>query len=86
MRRRAADAPALASTFAVGEEAEQAGPVTLREVGKIAAPIDAPGVRFEPGNTVRIDAVVRTRKIGHFFPAGTVDGFDVWLEFQARRR
>jgi Tfp pilus assembly protein PilF len=27
---------------------------------------------------------VRTRKIGHFFPGGTVDAFDVWLEFQAR--
>ena len=33
---------------------------------------------------MRVDAVVRTRKIGHFFPGGTVDGFDVWLEFQAR--
>jgi len=88
MRRRSADtsaaAPAAASTFAVGEEAEQSGPVTLREVGKLAAPVDAPGVRFQPGSTVRVDAVVRTRKIGHFFPAGTVDGFDVWLEFQAR--
>ena len=38
---------------------------------------------FRPGSTVRIDAVVRTRKIGHFFPAGTVDAFDVWLEFKA---
>jgi tetratricopeptide (TPR) repeat protein len=84
MRRRASDAPALASTFAVGEEAEQSGPVTLREVGKIAAPINAPGIAFAPGNAVRIDAVVRTRKIGHFFPAGTVDSFDVWLEFSAR--
>ncbi|HXS95624.1 MAG TPA: tetratricopeptide repeat protein [Candidatus Limnocylindrales bacterium] len=84
MRRRAGDAPAAASTFAVGEEAEQSGPITLREVGKLAAPIDAPGVRFQPGSSVRVDAVVRTRKIGHFFPAGTVDGFDVWLEFQAR--
>jgi len=83
MRRRG-DVPALASTFAVGEEAEQSGPVTLREVGKIAAPIDAPGVAFAPGSLVRIDAVVRTRKIGHFFPAGTVDSFDVWLEFSAR--
>ncbi len=83
MKRRA-DTPALASTFAVGEEAEQSGPVTLREVGKIAAPINAPGVALAPGSTVRIDAVVRTRKIGHFFPAGTVDGFDVWLEFSAR--
>ncbi len=83
MRRRG-DAPTLASTFAVGEEAEQTGPVTLREVGKIAAPINAPGVALSPGSTVRIDAVVRTRKIGHFFPAGTIDGFDVWLEFSAR--
>jgi Flp pilus assembly protein TadD len=81
---RRSDAPAAASTFAVGEEAEQSGPITLREVGKLAAPIDAPGVRFQPGTSVRVDAVVRTRKIGHFFPAGTVDGFDVWLEFQAR--
>jgi Flp pilus assembly protein TadD len=84
MRRRAADAPAAASTFAVGEEAEQSGPVMLREVGRLAAPIDEAGVRFEPGAEVRVDAVVRTRKIGHFFPGGTVDGFDVWLEFQAR--
>ncbi len=84
MRRRAADALALASTFAVGEEAEPSGPVVLRDVGKLAAPIDAPGVRFEPGSTVRVDAVVRTRKIGHFFPGGTVDAFDCWLEFQAR--
>ena len=84
MRRRTADAPAAASTFAVGEEAEQSGPMMLREVGKLAAPIDAPGVRFQPGTSVRVDAVVRTRKIGHFFPAGTVDGYDVWLEFQAR--
>jgi tetratricopeptide (TPR) repeat protein len=84
MLRRATDAPTQASTFAVGEEAEQAGPVVLREVGKIAAPLDAPGVALQPGSTVRIDAVVRTRKIGHFFPGGTVDGFDVWLEFRAR--
>jgi Flp pilus assembly protein TadD len=83
MLRRANDAPALASTFAVGEEAEQNGPAIIREVGKVIAPLDAPGISFEPGSTVRIDAVVRTRKIGHFFPAGTVDAFDVWLEFKA---
>ena len=28
--------------------------------------------------------VVRTRKVGHFFPAGTVDAFDTWLELQAK--
>ena len=37
-----------------------------------------------PAPTARVDVVVRTRKIGHFFPGGTVDAFDVWLEFQAR--
>jgi Flp pilus assembly protein TadD len=36
-----------------------------------------------PGETYRVDVVVRTRKIGHFFPGGTVDAFDVWLELQA---
>jgi tetratricopeptide (TPR) repeat protein len=31
-----------------------------------------------------VDVVVRTRAIGHFFPGGTVDAFDVWLELQAK--
>jgi Flp pilus assembly protein TadD len=57
--------------------------VTIREVGKVAAPLDGGGVAFQPGSSVRVDAVVRTRKIGHFFPGGTVDSADVWLEFQA---
>jgi tetratricopeptide (TPR) repeat protein len=38
---------------------------------------------LQPGSTNRIDVVVRTRKIGHFFPGGTVDAFDVWLELKA---
>ena len=29
------------------------------------------------------EVVVRTRKVGHFFPGGTVDAFDVWVEFEA---
>ncbi|MGH9492788.1 MAG: tetratricopeptide repeat protein, partial [Terriglobales bacterium] len=35
------------------------------------------------GESVRVDVVVRTRKVGHFFPGGTVDAFDVWLELEA---
>jgi tetratricopeptide (TPR) repeat protein len=31
-----------------------------------------------------VDVVVRTRKVGHFFPGGTVDAVDVWVELQAR--
>jgi len=85
IRRSATDAgPKLNTTFGVGEEAEQTGPVVIREVGDVAAPVDRSGVRLKPGSTVKVDVVVRTRAIGHFFPGGTVDAFDVWLELQAK--
>ena len=72
MQRRS-DTVQSMSTFAVGEEAEQSGATVIREVGNVAAPIDATGAALEPGSTARVDVVVRTRKIGHFFPGGTVD-------------
>ena len=73
-----------ATSFAVGEEAgARRGPVLLREVGNLAAPLDRAAPRVRPGETVRVDVVVRTRKVGHFFPSGTVDAFDVWVEFEA---
>ncbi len=84
MVRRTGEAPQVMSSFAVGEEGEQAATAVLREVGKVAAPLDRAGAKFRPGSTVRMDVVVRTRKIGHFFPGGTVDAFDVWLELEAR--
>ncbi len=84
MMRRAGEGPRLMSTFAVGEEAELGGPVFLREVGNLAAPLDRVGTKFAPGSTVRLDVAVRTRKVGHFFPGGTVDAFDIWLEVEAR--
>src|SRR5579859_7687969 len=82
MKRRASDAPQAMTGFAVGEEAESASTGVIREVGQISAPIDHAGTTLAPGSTARVDVVVRTRKIGHFFPAGTVDAFDVWLELQ----
>src|SRR5207244_1253220 len=42
------------------------------------------GAAVEPGSTAKVDVVVRTRKIGHFFPGGTLDSFDIWLELQAK--
>jgi tetratricopeptide (TPR) repeat protein len=85
MLRRAAETPQQAmSSFAVGEEAETGGQFFIREVGKVAAPLDKSKTVFQPGSTVKVDVVVRTRKIGHFFPGGTVDAFDVWLELQGR--
>ena len=84
MIRRAGEAPQAATSFAVGEEAEQSGPVVIRDVGQIAAPIDKAAPPVAPGSTVRVDVVVRTRGVGHFFPGGTVDAFDVWLELQGK--
>jgi tetratricopeptide (TPR) repeat protein len=80
MLRRGSDTPRLNSTMAVGEEAETGGQFFIREVSKVAAPIDTAEVKVSPGATVRLDAVVRTRKVGHFFPGGTVDAYDLWLE------
>jgi tetratricopeptide (TPR) repeat protein len=84
VRRAGEQYQTATSTFAVGEEAESGGQVLLREVGRVAAPLDKTRTKFQPGSTVRVDVVVRTRKIGHFFPAGTVDAFDVWLELEGR--
>ncbi|MFZ5928274.1 MAG: multiheme c-type cytochrome [Acidobacteriota bacterium] len=85
MVRRGSAEPQLMTTFAVGEEAAAGGgAVLLREVSRIAAPLDEIQPQLEPGATVRLDVVVRTRKIGHFFPGGTVDAFDVWLELEGR--
>ena len=50
------------------------------------APVTAPLNRVQPalrrGDTVRVDVVVRTKKVGHFFPGGTVDAYDTWLELK----
>jgi tetratricopeptide (TPR) repeat protein len=81
---RRAETPQANTTFASGEETDVSAPAVIRDVGRVAAPINASGAALEAGSTARVDVVVRTRKIGHFFPGGTVDAFDVWLELQAR--
>ena len=54
--------------------------------GGEVAPVTAPLNRVQPalrrGDTVRVDVVVRTKKVGHFFPGGTVDAYDTWLELK----
>ncbi|MBV9745119.1 MAG: hypothetical protein JO099_15265, partial [Acidobacteriia bacterium] len=88
MVRRLADQPQILSAIAPAEEAEQNGPALIREMGRLAAPLSQAGaesgVSLKPGSTVRLDVVVRTRKIGHSFPGGTLDAFDIWLEVEAR--
>ena len=84
MRRSNSEEPALATSFAVGEESASMGAApVIREMGDIAAPLDRTPISIPPGDVVRVDVVVRTRKVGHFFPGGTVDAFDVWLELSA---
>ena len=73
----------LSTTFAVGEEAEAK---LTTKAPEVVAPVTAPLNRVQPvvrrGDTVRVDVVVRTKKVGHFFPGGTVDAYDTWLELK----
>jgi len=79
----------LATTFAVGEEAESKitpSSSSNAGAGPVTAPVTAPLDRVHPavrrGDTVRVDVVVRTKRVGHFFPGGTVDAYDTWLELK----
>jgi tetratricopeptide (TPR) repeat protein len=49
----------------------------------VIGPFGQVPVAVRRGDSVRVEVVVRTRKVGHFFPAGTVDAFDVWVELEA---
>ncbi len=73
----------LATTFAVGEEAEtKITPGAGGEVAPVTAPLNRVQPALRRGDTVRVDVVVRTKKVGHFFPGGTVDAYDTWLELK----
>ena len=75
----------LASTFAQGEESSSFGAAQafFGTPAEVIAPLDKVGATVERGESVRVEVVVRTRKVGHFFPGGTVDAFDVWVELEA---
>src|SRR6202034_2215467 len=75
LKTGAASQPELATTFAVGEEAEtkitpssQTG--AEGEVAPVTAPLNLVQPALRRGDTVRVDVVVRTKKVGHFFPGG----------------
>ena len=80
--------PTIATTFAVGEEAETSVPTNASQesatpLALLTAPLNRNTASVRRGTTYRLDAVVRTRKLGHFFPGGTVDAFDCWVELKA---
>ena len=79
-------APQLATTFAVGEESEMQSPTGAAggpPVTPVTAPLNRVQATVRAGDTERVDVVVRTLGVGHFFPGGTVDAFDCWLELKA---
>jgi len=80
---KAASQSELSTTFAVGEEAEtKITPAASGEVAPVTAPLNLVQPALRRGDTVRVDVVVRTKKVGHFFPGGTVDAYDTWLELK----
>ena len=77
--------PQIASTFAIGEESANFGAqqAFISKPVEVIAPLDRVDASVRRGESVRVEVVLRTRKVGHFFPGGTVDAFDVWVELEA---
>ena len=74
----------LATTFAVGEEAElKTTPSAAEEAAPVTAPLDRVKPAVRRGDTVLVDVVIRTKRVGHFYPGGTVDAYDNWVELKA---
>jgi len=75
-------APLRTSTsFAVGEERgmdRMTGWTSKAQA--ITGPLESDVKVLEPGQTYRLDVVVRSRNVGHFFPTGTTDAQEAWLE------
>ncbi|MBM3213356.1 tetratricopeptide repeat protein [Candidatus Poribacteria bacterium] len=54
------------------------------DVSQIIAPLGAVDAAIRRGDSARMSVVVRTRGVGHRFPGGTFDAFDVWVELEAK--
>ena len=81
-----ASQPRLQTSFAVGEDSMDFGATQtfIAEPRPVIAPLDKVNAVVRRGESVRLEVVVRTRKVGHFFPGGTVDAFDVWVELEVQ--
>ena len=75
----------MSTNFAVGEEAESSTPIAAGggNARAITAPLNRVNATVRRGDDERVDVVVRTRKVGHFFPGGTIDAYDTWVELKA---
>ena len=78
----AAADPLRAATLSGSEDVDP-GAAVHEALGALRGPFGRTPVRVRRGESVRVEVVVRTRDIGHAFPGGTMDAFDVWLELKA---
>lgn len=70
------DPNAMSITAGQGFAAEEEISEPLNRGGK--------GTAFRRGESPLVEVVVRTLKLGHAFPGGTTDAFDVWVELEAK--
>ncbi len=72
------------TSFAVGEESESSTPApTDVEAAPVTAPLNRVSATIRRGDDALLEVVVRTRGVGHFFPGGTIDAYDTWVELKA---
>ncbi|MBO6575872.1 MAG: tetratricopeptide repeat protein [Rhodothermales bacterium] len=72
-----------ATTFAVGMEAGDMAAGLTAAARAVRAPLRDGAAVLQRGREVRLDVVVRTMGLGHFFPSGTVDAQEAWIELKA---
>ena len=80
--RRSATLPARSRSVRSPRSSARGGDLDAPPA-EVLAPLDKVASTVRRGESVRVEVVVRTRKVGHFFPGGTVDAFDVWVELEA---
>ncbi|HET7747328.1 MAG TPA: tetratricopeptide repeat protein [Vicinamibacteria bacterium] len=73
----------LQAMIMAGSEDIAPGAAVHERVAPLRGPFGRAPVRVRRGESVRVEVVVRTRDVGHVFPGGTMDAFDVWLELKA---
>ncbi|NCF40443.1 MAG: aspartate phosphatase [Planctomycetia bacterium] len=72
----------------MNEEAIRLDLIGLRAEGRVdgafRGPIGASPTWIEPGETVLLEAVTRTLRLGHPLTQGTADSNEIWIEIEAR--
>ena len=73
----------IRTASAVLNEETTPGYLLFPGLDSLMAPLEAETVGFRRGEALRLQVVVRSRDLGHHFPAGASDMAEAWLELQA---